>query len=117
MSSDPPLPVSSCWSLVVAALSNQKPETRNLNTDSFTISVTMAKAEIKTKETNGSVDEFLDGLPDEQQRSDAYAILEMMKRATGNGPRMWGGAIVGFGNRVYRSPATGREVDWMKIGF
>ena len=77
----------------------------------------MAKAEIKTKETNGSVDEFLDGLPDEQQRSDAYAILEMMKRATGNGPRMWGGAIVGFGNRVYRSPATGREVDWMKIGF
>ena len=77
----------------------------------------MAKAEIKTKETDASVDEFLNGVADEQQREDSYKVLEMMRRATGDEPKMWGAAIIGFGNRVYTSPATGREVDWIKIGF
>ena len=77
----------------------------------------MAKAEIKTKETDASVDEFLNGVADEQQREDSYKVLEMMRRTTGDQPKMWGAAIIGFGNRVYTSPATGREVDWMKIGF
>ena len=76
----------------------------------------MAKAEIKTKETDASVDHFLDGLADEQ-REDARKIIGMMTRVTGDEPKMWGAAIIGFGNRVYTSPATGREVDWMKIGF
>ena len=30
---------------------------------------------------------------------------------------MWGGSIIGFGNKIYTSPATGREVDWLEIGF
>ena len=77
----------------------------------------MPKAEIKTKETDASVDKFLNSVADEQQRADAYKVLQMMQRLTGDEPKMWGAAIVGFGNRVYTSPATGREVDWMKIGF
>ena len=77
----------------------------------------MAKAEIKTKETDASVDEFLNGVADEEQRTDAFKILKMMKTVTGDQPKMWGASIVGFGNMVYRSPATGREVDWLKIGF
>src|SRR4051812_30576473 len=76
----------------------------------------MAKAEIKTKETDASVDDFLGGLADEQ-REDARKIIGMMTRVTGDEPKMWGAAIIGFGNRVYTSPTTGREVDWMKIGF
>src|SRR4030095_5590370 len=77
----------------------------------------MAKAEIKTKETDASVEGFLDGLADEQQREDSRKIIGMMKSLTGDKLQIWGAAIIGFGNRVYRSPATGREVDWMKIGF
>lgn len=77
----------------------------------------MAKAVIKTKETDASVEKFLKGVADGQQREDSFAILEMMRRATGDEPKMWGATMVGFGNIVYRSPATGREVDWMKIGF
>ena len=77
----------------------------------------MAKAEIKTKETDASVEDFLNGLADEQQREDARKIIGMMKNVTGDKPKMWGAAIIGFGNRVYTSPTTGREVDWMKIGF
>lgn len=30
---------------------------------------------------------------------------------------MWGTSIIGFGNKRYTSPKTGREVEWMKIGF
>lgn len=77
----------------------------------------MAKAEIKTKETDASVEAFLDGVADKQQREDARKIVAMMRSVTGDEPKMWGTAIIGFGNRVYTSPATGREVDWMKIGF
>lgn len=77
----------------------------------------MAKVEIQTKQTDASVEKFVDGLADEQQRDDTRTIIEIMKRITGDEPKMWGPAIIGFGNRVYRSPATGREVDWMKIGF
>ena len=32
-------------------------------------------------------------------------------------PKMWGSSMIGFGNVRYKSPATGREVDWFKIGF
>ena len=30
---------------------------------------------------------------------------------------MWGSSLIGFGNVRYKSPATGREVDWLRIGF
>ena len=77
----------------------------------------MAKAEIKTKQTDASVEKFLSSVADEEQREDSFKVMEMMKRITGEEPKMWGSSIIGFGQMVYKSPATGREVDWMKIGF
>jgi hypothetical protein len=74
-------------------------------------------AVIKTKETESSVDDFIAAVPDEQKRKDSQAILKMMKKATGDKPKMWGSSIIGFGNVRYKSAATGREVDWFKIGF
>lgn len=74
-------------------------------------------AEIKTKQTTASVDDFLNGVKDEQQRKDSLVILDMMKRASGEEPKMWGSSMIGFGTKRYKSPATGREVDWFKIGF
>lgn len=74
-------------------------------------------AEIKTKQTSASVDSFIDSIPDEQKRKDTQAILKMMENATKEKPKMWGGSMIGFGNVRYKSPATGREVDWFKIGF
>lgn len=73
--------------------------------------------EIQTKETSASVAGFLNKLDSEQQRQDSAAIIEMMKKASGEEPKMWGSSIIGFGNMRYKSPATGREVDWMKVGF
>ena len=77
----------------------------------------MAKAEIKTKQTDDSVDAFLNTIDDEQQRTDSRKVLDMMQRLTGDEPKMWGPSIIGFGFRVVKSPTTGREVDWLDIGF
>lgn len=74
-------------------------------------------AEIKTKPTAASVEEFINSLSEEQKLKDSFIILEMMKKATGEEPKMWGSSIIGFGNLRYKSPASGREVDWFKIGF
>ena len=74
-------------------------------------------AEIKTKPTAASVEDFINAVPDEQKRKDSFAILEMMRKATGEEPAMWGSSIIGFGNVRYKSPKTGREVDWLHIGF
>jgi hypothetical protein len=40
-----------------------------------------------------------------------------MEKATKEKPKMWGTSMIGFGLMRYRSPTTGREVDWFKMGF
>lgn len=78
----------------------------------------MAKAaEIKTKQTADSVEDFISSLPDEQKQKDTRVIIQMMEKATKEKPRMWGSSMIGFGNVRYKSPTSGREVDWFKIGF
>ena len=74
-------------------------------------------AEIKTKPTGESVEDFINKVPDKQKREDSFAILEMMKKASKTEPKMWGSGLIGFGDLRYKSPATGREVDWFTIGF
>ena len=78
----------------------------------------MAKpADIKTKPTTVSVEEYLNTLTDEQKRTDSFTILKMMEKVTKEKPKMWGASMIGFGDKRYKSPASGREVDWFKIGF
>ena len=74
-------------------------------------------AEIKTKQTTASVEDFINNVSDAQKRKDSLVLLEMMKKASGEEPKMWGSSLIGFGNKRYKSPATGREVDWLLIGF
>ena len=74
-------------------------------------------AEIKTKPTAISVTDFINAISEEQKRQDAFALLEMMQKISGEIPVLWGSAIIGFGNKRYKSPTSGREVDWFLIGF
>jgi hypothetical protein len=74
-------------------------------------------AEIKTKPTALSVNDFINKIPDEQKRKDSLVILKLMEKAMKEKPTLWGSSMIGFGNVRYKSPATGREVDWFKIGF
>ena len=73
-------------------------------------------AELKTKKTEASVAGFLDTIDDAQKRSDCKAIAKMMEAATGAKPKMWGPAIIGFGD-VQLKYDSGRVLDWFKIGF
>jgi uncharacterized protein YdhG (YjbR/CyaY superfamily) len=73
--------------------------------------------EIKTKPTAASVEDYINAVPDEQKRKDSFVLLEMMKKATKAEPVLWSNSIIGFGNKRYKSPTTGREVDWLLIGF
>lgn len=72
---------------------------------------------IKTQATGASVEDFINKVPDEQKCKDSFVLLELMEKLTGEKPKMWGSSLIGFGSRRYKSPATGREVDWLKIGF
>lgn len=74
-------------------------------------------AQIKTKPTTVSVKDFINTVENEQKRKDSFVLLDMMEKATGEKGVMWGGAIIGFGNKRYKSPTSGREVDWFLIGF
>ena len=73
-------------------------------------------AELKTKKTKASVSAFLNKIADAQRRKDCQTVLDFMKQATGEEPKMWGSSMVGFGTYHYRY-ASGREGDWPIIGF
>jgi Domain of unknown function (DU1801) len=72
---------------------------------------------IKTTPTLLNVKDFVNSIEDEQKRKDSFVILKIMEKAMKEKPKMWGSSIIGFGEVRYKSPATGREVDWFKIGF
>ncbi len=73
-------------------------------------------AELKTKPTDQSVEQFLNGIADEKRRQDGFLMLKLMKQATKEEPRMWGSSIIGFGDYRYKYE-SGREIDWFLIGF
>jgi len=73
-------------------------------------------AEMKTKPHDGSVRAFLDQIETESKRRDAHALCDLFEKATGQPARMWGPAIVGFGEYHYKYE-SGREGDFLVVGF
>jgi len=73
-------------------------------------------AELKTKPTTASVSAFLDAIEDDERRKDCLTVAQIMKKATGAEPRMWGPSIIGFGDYRYKYE-SGRELDWFLTGF
>jgi hypothetical protein len=73
-------------------------------------------AELKTKPNDGNVEAFLAAVPDARRRSDSLVLLDLFRTVTGAPPKMWGTAIVGFGDYHY-AYASGREGDWFVTGF
>ncbi len=73
-------------------------------------------AELKTTPGEQDARAFVAAIPDEGRRRDAGVIMELMARATGQPPVMWGSSIVGFGYYHY-AYASGREGDTMAVGF
>ena len=75
-------------------------------------------AEIKTKQTNADVHEFINSFADtEQKRKDSFELLQLMQKTTGCEPKMWGPSMIGFGSFHYKSERSRQEGDWPLIGF
>jgi hypothetical protein len=73
-------------------------------------------AEIKTKPTSASVDEFIAAIENPRRRADALVSLSIYKEVTGLQPVMWGPSIIGFGS-IHYVYETGREGDMPAAGF
>ncbi|MEO6541222.1 MAG: DUF1801 domain-containing protein [Ferruginibacter sp.] len=73
-------------------------------------------AELKTKKTELSVDDFIKKIPEPQKQKDAFTILALMEKATKAKAKMWGSAIIGFGDKILKYD-SGRELDWFIMGF
>ena len=50
-------------------------------------------AELKTKKNKSSVMNFINSIDHEGKRNDAMEILEMMRKITGEQPKMWGSRL------------------------
>jgi hypothetical protein len=73
-------------------------------------------SDVKTKVNDKSVSEFINAIENEKRRQECQTLLEMMREAMGEEPKMWGDSIVGFGSYHYKGK-SGREGDWYIIGF
>ena len=73
-------------------------------------------AAMKTKKNALSVSKFLNAIADDQKRKDCKAVTKLMRNITGEEPKMWGAAMVGFGSYHYKY-ASGREGDYFVSGF
>jgi len=78
----------------------------------------MTMAELKTKQNNANVREFIHSFADsEQKRKDSFELLKLIQDFTGYEPKMWGKSIIGFGSYHYKSEKSSQEGDWPLIGF
>lgn len=73
-------------------------------------------AQNKTKPTEVDPEAFIAAVEHPVRRADAETLLDLMQRASGYEPKMWGPSIVGFG-RYHYVYESGREGDSMVTGF
>lgn len=74
-------------------------------------------SELKTKATTQDPKEFLNTIVPEQKRLDSFELLKLFQKVTGEKPKMWGAAIIGYGMYHYKSERSTQEGDWPLVGF
>ncbi|KUP09194.1 hypothetical protein Q73_03750 [Bacillus coahuilensis m2-6] len=72
--------------------------------------------ELKTKENDRDVVEFIESVESPKKREDAYKLLDIFTETTGYSAKMWGPSIIGFGSYHYRYD-SGHEGDAPIVGF
>ncbi|MDQ0483669.1 DUF1801 domain-containing protein [Guptibacillus hwajinpoensis] len=72
--------------------------------------------ELKTKETDNSVLEFIENVDSPKKREDAYRLLDLFTETSGYEAKMWGPSIIGFGSYHYKYD-SGHEGDAPLVGF
>ena len=70
----------------------------------------------KTTQGDGSVKDFIASLEDERTAKDALVLIALMRRFSGQPPKLWNVATIGFDAYHYRYD-SGREGDCQALGF
>ena len=73
-------------------------------------------ADLKTKQNDASVTDFLDQIENKQRQTDCRELLKMFSEVTGEPAKMWGENMIGFGKYHYKYK-SGHEGDWFLTGF
>ncbi|QIG55169.1 DUF1801 domain-containing protein [Altererythrobacter sp. BO-6] len=73
-------------------------------------------AEAKTQVTGADPADFIEAVEPEWKREEARVIDALFRKVTGETPKMWGPAIIGYGE-YSTTYASGRDVTWMRAGF
>lgn len=72
---------------------------------------------IKTRVNDASVQNFIDTVEGDVKKQDTATLLAIYARATGEEPKMWGAAMIGFGQYHYKSDRSSQEADWPLAAF
>lgn len=73
-------------------------------------------AEVKTKPTTASVEDFIAAVENPRRRDDARTLVGMMREISGEPPVMWGPTMIGFGRHRYVYD-SGHSGETFRIGF
>ncbi|MGB1040244.1 MAG: DUF1801 domain-containing protein [Flavobacteriales bacterium] len=73
-------------------------------------------SDLKTKQNENNVLDYLNSIEIEQRKSDCFKLLELFEETSGEKAKMWGKDIVGFGSYHYKGK-SGREGEWFPLGF
>ena len=75
-------------------------------------------AEVKTKQTDADVYEFINAFANsEQKKKDSHELIKFIQKITAYEARMWGPSIIGFGSYHYKSERSRQQGDWPMISF
>lgn len=72
--------------------------------------------EQKTKESDNSVEAFVESIEHEQQRQETKKLIQLFQEESGFEAKMWGESIIGFGSYHYKY-ASGHEGDAALVSF
>lgn len=75
-------------------------------------------AGLATKETNKSVDSFIESITNKSKQEDSKTLLKLIEKTTGYSPKIWGdNFIIGFGKYTYTRKNWKEEFEWFNVGF
>lgn len=68
-------------------------------------------SDLKTKPTHSRVEVFFKSVDEEEKRADCFAILNLVKKVTGDERRMWGPGMGGSGVSLTSTIAGAKGTD------
>lgn len=73
---------------------------------------------LKIKETNKSVEAFINAIENESKQKDSRVLLEMMEDVCQTKAKVWGdNFIIGLGKYSYKRKGGKEEFEWFHMGF